>query len=240
MVNVPLITRRELRSYFVSPIAYIVLTVFALIHGMIFAQMFTRTPTVNLTDMLKNTFGNTLFLLILAAPMITMGLIAEETSKGTIESLLTAPVTDLEVILGKYLAALLFCVVMFAPTLIDVLMAEIAGEPDYGPILTGYVSLFLMSAQFMAIGLFCSALTRSQIAAGIITIAILMGLSIVGFVFSNPNDPTVKFLVRLSPFGHVQAFLDGVIDTRDLIYYGSTTFVFLFLSVRVLESRRWR
>jgi len=242
MVNVPVLAGREFRSYFVSPIAYIVLTVFTLVQGITFSLVFAgdRVSAVDLNQVFQSTVGTCSFLMLFAAPLITMGLIAEESSKGTIESLFSAPVTDGEVVLGKYLAALLFAVVLFLPTLFNVLMMEVVGKPDYGPILSGYMGIFLMSAQFLAIGIFCSSLTRSQVGAGIISVAILMSLWIAGYLFGEPTNPVAKFALRLSPFDHLSGFVNGVIDTRDVVYYVTTSVLFLFFTLRVVESRKWR
>lgn len=240
MLKAVAIAGRELRTYAVSPTSYVVLTAFAAIYGIFFSLAFTQSGVLNLTHVLQSGFAACVWLMLLAGPLISMGLLASETDSGTLETLLTAPVTDLEVVAGKYLASLIFCGVLWVPTLQGLVLSEAAGQPDYGPVLSSYVGLLLLSAQFMAVGLFCSSWTRSQIASAIVSFGILLALMVVGVLFRDREGSLARFMSRLSPLGHVQAFLSGVIDTRDVVYFAATSLLFLFLTVRGLESRRWR
>jgi ABC-2 type transport system permease protein len=166
MVNVPVITRRELSAYFLSPIAYVVLTAFALGHGLLFAP--ALSPPIDLGAVAQWSLYMPVFLMIVAIPLLTMRLLAEETHSGTIETLMTAPVTELEVVLGKFVGALLFATIMMLPIGLELAYLRLLGPMDAGPLLAGFLGVFLLTAQFIAVGLFCSALTRIQIASAII------------------------------------------------------------------------
>jgi ABC-2 type transport system permease protein len=241
MIRMLVIAGRELRSHFVSPMAFVVLTVFALIHGLVFSAGFGESALVDAGRLLQSGAVASLWLLMLAMPLLTMGLLAGETSSGTLETLLTAPVTDVEAVAGKYVAGLLLGASLLAVTLVEVVVAAmVVGVPDWGPVLTGYVGLFCVTAQFTAIGLFCSSLSRSQISSAIVTVAVLLGLMLAGLLFREQTSGAARFALRLSPLAHVRAFVAGVIDTRDVVYFVATSALFVFLTVRAVESRRWR
>jgi ABC-2 type transport system permease protein len=238
MVNVPAVTKRELNTYFLSPIAYVVLTAFALAHGIIFAS--GLHPPLDPNNVAQLAFYVPVFLLVAAVPLLTMRLLSEETSRGTIETLMTAPVTEAEVVLGKFTGALVFAVVMFVPILAELVFLRFLGPMDVGPLLSGFLGLVLLTAQFIAIGLFCSALTRIQIASSIMSFVILLGLYFLWVVEPTSTSRVVKLLRYASPPLHYFDFLKGIVDTRHLAYYAVTTAAFLFLTVKALQLRKWR
>ncbi|MGD8241002.1 MAG: ABC transporter permease subunit, partial [Armatimonadota bacterium] len=235
---VPVITRRELSAYFLSPIAYVVLTAFALMQGILWSL--SLGPRIDPAMSCENALAIPMYLLVLAAPVITMRLLSEETSRGTIETLMTTPVTEVEVVLGKFVGALVFAVAMFLPILGTFIFLRLLGPWDTNPVLSGALGLFLLTAQFISIGLLCSALTRIQIASAIMSFAILIGLYFLWFLGRESEAAWARLLRYLSPPWHYFGFLKGVVDTRDLTYFAVTTVIFLFLTVRALQLRKWR
>ncbi len=237
MVNVPVITRRELSSFFLSPMAYIVLTGFALVQGIQFARVLE--PHMDPAWVAEWVFRTPLNLLIVAAPLLTMGLLASERAGGTLETMMTAPVTELEVVLGKFCAVLVFAMVMFLPLIAELAFLGMQGPMDVGPALAGMMGVFLLTAQFLAIGLFCSALTRVQVAAAIMTFAVLLALYSAWF-FAGDAQGAGALLRYVSPPAHYVGFPQGVVDTRDVAYFVITILLFLALTVRALQMRVWR
>lgn len=243
MVNVPVIAKRELNAYFLSPIAYVVLTGFALTHGIMFAIFVIPSPMSPAKDpnvIAVSCFWTVLYLLILAAPIITMRLLSEETSSGTIEPLMTSPVQEVEVVLGKYCGALIFSVIMGFPLVLEIGFLALAGTVDYGPLAAGFLGLFLLTGQFLAVGLFCSSLTRAQIASAIVSFVLLLGAFFLWFLVRDKTLPIARALQYLAPPMHFSSFTNGILDTRDLVYFAATTVFFLYLTVRVVEMRKWR
>ncbi|MFO8008215.1 MAG: ABC transporter permease [Candidatus Brocadiia bacterium] len=238
MVNVSVITKRELGTYFLSPIAYVVLTAFALMQGILFSL--SVSPQLDPGMGVQYAFTIPVYLLVLAAPVLTMRLLSEETSRGTIETLMTAPVTELEVVLGKFTAALIFAVVMFLPVLGAVAYLRILGPLDAGTVLSSFLGLSLLTGELLAIGMLCSALTRIQIASAIMSFAVLIGLYFLWFLGRDSTAAWARVLRYAAPPWHYFSFLKGVVDTRDLTYFVVSTGAFLFLTVRALELRRWR
>lgn len=238
MVNVPVIVKRELNHYFFSPIAYVVLTAFAVAYGIYFAIWLG--PAADLGLLAARLLSVPLFLLTMAVPLLTMRLLAEESHSGTIETLMTAPVTELEVVLGKFTGALIFAMVMMAPVAGEITFLRLLGEMDVGPLLSGSLGLFLLTAQFVSIGLLCSALTRMQIASAIICFVLLLGLYLLPFLGQDSSSAIVQVLRYACPPTHYFRFLKGIVDTRDLAYFAITTGTFLFLTVKALELRKWR
>ncbi|MCD5402054.1 ABC transporter permease [candidate division NPL-UPA2 bacterium] len=231
MRKIPTLFYREFRSMFFSPIAYIVLTLFLVVSGYFFSMVlhFTREAS------LRFTLHNMAFVLLFISPMLTMRLLAEERKSGTIETLMTDPVTDMEVVLSKFFAVLSFYLIILAPTLLYVVILKLIGNPDFGPILSGYLGLILIGCVFLSIGLFASSLTKNQIVSAVISLVILLLLWVIGWA-----SDISKVAGYLSLFEHFEDFRKGVIDTRNIIYYLSTCVLFLFLTVRVVEARKWR
>ena len=231
------ISGKEARSYFASPIAYVVMAMFLLITGYFFAAYVGNTGLAMLDGLFST---GTIIMLMLVASLLTMRLLAEEQKLGTIELLLTSPVRDWEVVIGKYLASLAVFVVMVGLTLYYPLLLFWFGDPDPGPIFSGYVGLFLLGASFLSVGLLASSLTSNQIVSAVLAFGLLRLMLVMagagGFVSGAPAE--VISYISLSE--HLGDFVKGVIDTKDIIYYLSFIALFLFLTVRSLETRRWR
>jgi len=230
------ISRRELRTYFNSPVAYIVVTVFTIITGyLFFTQLFMEQQAE-----LRGFFGSMPLLFMFLAPAITMRLLADEKSSGTLELLITMPVRDWEVVLGKFLGAIALFGVAVALMVVYGIVVAFLGPLDKGPALGGYIGLLLMGGAFIAVGLMASSWTRSQIVAFIVAVLLCLGLWLIGKIvpfFPRPLQPLIEFLGIDS---HVANTARGVIDTRDVIYYGSLIGGCLLLAQQSLESRKWR
>jgi ABC-2 type transport system permease protein len=248
------IYKKELRLYFTSPVAYVLLTIFLLIAGYFFYSIFaffTRASMqtamnpgmgrdLNVTDsVLRPLFSNVSVILLLLMPLVTMRLFAEERRSGTIELLLTYPVRDGAVLIGKYLAGLTLYGVMLAGTLIYPAILLYFAKVEWGPLATGYLGLVLMGGMFLAIGLFASSLTENQIVAAIVTFGILLMLWVLGWTAEFAGGPLGTVLTHLSILEHNDTFAKGVLDTKDIIYYVDFTALALFLTLRSLEARRW-
>jgi len=239
MKRSPVIARREMASYFYSPIAYVVLALFLLACGFVFRKDFQPGQVAAM----RSLFESMVFFLVFAIPVLSMGLMSLEWDRGTIETLMTAPVEETDVIIGKFLGSLGFFLVLLAPTLIYVLMLLIYSPSfDFGPIFSGYLGIVLVGALFIAIGLFCSSLTRSQVVAAVSAAAILFAITIVP-MWASQETMLGGFWRKLADqmvFRRYTEFSRGIIDTGNLVFFLLTTTVFLFLSVKALESRRWR
>jgi len=255
MQNILAIWQREMKSYFASPIAYVVLTVFLFLSGFFF---FSILSSVVQAIMMQSQFGQgsqaydvpgivtralfqtTSVVLLFIVPMLSMGLFSEERKRGTIELLLTTPVGNLQALLGKYLASLTFLLILFVASAITISPLFIYGQPDWKPILSGYLGMFLYGAALLAMGLFISTLTENQIVAVVIT----FGVSLVLWLIESLSGSTVgvakNVISYLSVIGHLEDFIKGVLDTSHVIYYVTFAFVGLFLTYRSLESMRWK
>lgn len=229
------IFKRELKAYFNSPIAYIVITVFLLISGWFFSSSLFLVNQATL----RGAFGIIPLIFVFVVPAITMRLISEEKKSGTIELLVTMPVKDLEIILGKFLAALVLLTIAILLTLTYAITVSLLGDVDGGPVLGGYLGLILMGAAYLSIGIFVSSLTENQIVAFIISFLIIFALFILDQILMFIPSGLVSFFEYLSIDYHFANISRGVIDTRDLIYYISVIFFSLLLAVRSLESRKW-
>lgn len=237
MRNIGLIASKEFRSHLTSPTAYIVTFVFLLITGTFFSTYLTGT---GYTDTSISGFlnpGN--LLLLLFASVLTMRLLAEEKKLGTWELLLTAPVRDSEVVLGKFVGSLGVLMSMLALTLYYPLLLVWFGDPDIGPIVTSYIGLILLGSSAMAVGLFASSVTSNQIVAAVISGAILFALWFVGSAASLVPANIGELLAYVSLMGHFSDFTMGIIDTRAIIYYLSIIALFLFFTIRSIETGRW-
>lgn len=246
MRNILLIASKELKSYLTSPMSYIVVCIFLLLSGLFFVLYlnntnFSDTSLQGFIDPLSvfgmQTGGN--ILLLIFAIVLTMRTLAEEKKLGTWELLLTSPVRDSDVVLGKFLGSFGIMFVMLALTLFYPLLLVIYGDPDMGPILTSYLGLVLLGGTALSIGIFASSLTANQIVAAVVSGAILFGLWVIGIVATNTPQALQQVLSYLSISSHSAAFEAGVIDTRDIVYYVSITALFLYASIRSLEASRW-
>jgi len=243
MRHIPTIVRREFVSYFLSPLGYVVMALFMAITGFVFAILFSGAmlQPLDAKDLLQSFFSNVQYVMIFLVPAITMRLLAEERRTGTMEVLLTNPVTDAEVVLGKYLGALLFFLIMLLSTSMHMVAAAIYSDPDWGPVVCSYLALIMNGALMLAIGIFASALTRNQIIAFILAwVAFMVVGMMMGFLGDLFGGPLAGVLKYLSLSEHNRNFWTGVISTRDIVYFLSFTALFLFATVKVVESSRWR
>lgn len=230
------IARREILAYFISPIAYMVSAVFLLIAGYLFSLILIQSQQATMEGL----FFNIMVVLIFVVPLLTMRLLADEQKTGTIEILLTAPVRDWEVVLGKYLAAMGMFGVMLACTLyFPFILWRVGGTPDWGPILTGYLGLILLTSAMIAIGTLTSAVTENQIVAAVLGFGILLLLWLIEAA-GNIATGSATVLTYLSLPAHYNDFARGAINLEDVVYYLSVTIAALFIATRMLETRRYR
>jgi ABC-2 type transport system permease protein len=230
------ISRRELRTYFNSPVAYIVVSVFTIITGyLFFMQLFMEQQAE-----LRGFFGSMPLLFMFLAPALTMRLLADEKSSGTLELLITMPVRDWEVVVGKFLAAMGLVCAALGLTLVFAITVRALGPLDRGPAIGGYLGLLLMGGAYIAIGVMCSAFTRNSIVAFITAFAISFALFLFGHVVNFVPQALQPLIAFLSISNHFENISRGVIDTRDVFYYASVIGVSLLVATLSLESRRWR
>lgn len=238
MKNVLQICRRELASYFVSPIAYVVGAIYLAVMGGMFGLLLYYSRVATMSYLFYHVL--TLLFLVLVTQVLTMRLLAEEQRQGSLELLLTSPVRDGEVVLGKFLAAVGLFLVFLLLTGSYPLLLMAVGDPDIGTLWSGYLGYFLMGAAMLAIGVFSSSVTQNQIVSAIIGIGINLVLWLVGSLGDVVGDRLRDVVAYLPLFEHYDDFVRGVIDTTDVVYFLSVIVVFLFLSTRVIESRRWK
>jgi len=248
MVKIPVLFMKELKSYFYSPIAYVVLVVFLGFNGYIFALLVSALNDPRMTvegSAMQLFFGGTIFfylVLSIAASVITMRLIAEERKSGTMEVIMTAPITDVDLVLSKFLGALAFYLFLWMPTLLYVVvLRRYSSGVDFGPIAAGYLGTTLLGAMFLSVGLFFSSLTKNQIVAAIGSFVVVTVLWTLGVFKSFVSGTLAQGIISyLNIFEHFDSFNKGIIDTRPLVYYISATALCLFLTVKVVESHKWR
>ena len=238
MRRIALICGKEIGTYLSSPMAYIVSAIFIALSGASFTTYLAQTSYSDTS--IRGFLETGQLLILLFSALLTMRLISEERKLGTWELLLTAPVREYEIVLGKFFSCLLVLAGMLILTLYFPLLLLIFGDPDIGPILTSYLGLFLLGSASVAIGIFASALTPNQIVSAVVAGGILFGLWFLGMVGSLIPEPLGEILSYFSLSEHFPGFVRGVVDPRDLVYYLSVTAVFLFLSVRSIETERWR
>jgi ABC-2 type transport system permease protein len=255
MNNILAIAHKELKAYFASPIAYIVIGFSAILFGWFFVNLlyyFDRIslqagmgmggpPSVNVNEMLIGPlFMNVSVILLFTLPLVTMRIYSEEKRSGTIELLLTAPLTDFQIVMGKFLGALVLYAAMLAVTVVHLGFLFLFGEPEWRPVLTGYLGLLLMGGCFLSLGLFVSSLTKNQIVAGMITFAVFLMFWVINWI-SSFTGPTMQAVLNyVSITEHLNDFTRGVLDTKHLVYYVSFIAFSLFLTVRSVDSERWR
>ena len=254
MRNAWIICQKEMRSYFASPIAYLLLTMFALVFGIFFwnmlglfalegieMQMSGQAFPMNVNEqVIRPILSNVGVLSLFFVPMITMRLFAEEKRTGTIELLATSPITDVEIIVGKWFAAMILysCLLFF--TAVNFAFLFKYGNPDWKPLAVGYLGLLLQAGALLAIGTFISTLTKNQIIAGAATFGVCLMLWVVGWVRGYETATWAQVLSYISVITHFQSFTKGVIELKDAIFYISVIFLGLFLTSRSMESLRWR
>lgn len=239
---------REMFAYFVSPIAYVVTTVWLLWCGLTFytlAGFFAGQAALSASMSPLSAFfgGSVLFFipLLVFAPVLTMRLLAEERHSGTLEPLLTAPVSTAQVVLGKYLAAVVFWIALWVPTLMYVWITSQFGSVDLGAVAASYVGVLGIGLYYMAIGLAMSALSKNQITAALLTFMVLGALFVSGLLtYVESLSPYHDALEYISLWGHMQSFAKGVVDSRFVVFDVSLAAFFVFLAWRALEGRRWQ
>jgi len=259
MRNFLAIYTKELRSYFVSPVAYVIAGVFLFLSGYLFRnilmqfnywclqfsqrQQFAQAgmPNLNLNEMVVTQFFAVMdFIWLMVVPMLTMRLFAEEKKSGTIELLMTSPISTTQILLGKFFAALSLYTAIVALTIVYCLILEVYGDPDWGPIWSAYLGYLLLGGTFIGVGILASSVTENQIVAVLLAFGALLLLWLIDWSASFAGPTAAKILSYLSIIQHLQDFQRGVIDTGDVVFYLSFIFFTLFLTTRVLESRRWR
>jgi ABC-2 type transport system permease protein len=254
MRNIWIICRKELGSYFVSPVAYILLLMFSLIFGFFFwnalgyfviesmqLQMRGQMFPMNLNEqIIRPLLQNVSVLGLFFVPLITMRLFAEEERSGTIELLATSPVRDLEIVLGKWLAAVVLYSCLLLVTALDFGFLFKYGNPDWKPLLISYLGLLLQAGGMLAIGTFISTLTRSQIIAGAATFGVCLLLWVLGWVGGYESATWARVLSYMSVITHFESFGRGVLDSKDAVFYLTVIFLGLFFTARSIESLRWR
>jgi len=230
------IARRELASYFSSPLAYVVTALFLVLAGLFFSLTVINVRQATLRPVLQNLYT----IMLLLTPALTMRLLSEEQRTGTMELLLTAPIRELDIVIGKFLAGIGFFAVMISLTLIHPLFLAIYGSPDQGSVLSGYVGVILFGAAIVAIGLFTSSLTPNPMIAYISAFVILLVLWVIDNVGSLVGGDLGAAITYTALFPHFNDLTRGLIDTKDVVYFVSLAAAALFLTWRSLEARRWR
>src|SRR6266436_1938093 len=254
MKNIWIICRKELRSYFVSPVAYVLLVMFALIFGWFFwnmlgafvfysmtSQMRGEMMPMNINEQIfRGLLGNMNVVGLFFIPVITMRLFAEEKRNGTIELLATSPIRDVEVIVGKWLAAVALYAGMLLLAGLNVAFIFKYGNPDWKPLAVGYLGILLQAAALLAIGTFISSLTKNQIIAGAATFSVCLLLWVLEWVSGYETATWARVMSYMSVITHFESFSKGLLDSKDAVYYVTVIFLGLFLTARSLESLRWR
>jgi ABC-2 type transport system permease protein len=238
MRNILVLTRREVASYFVSPVAYVAMALFLVIAGFFFAlgDFYPGAPA-----QMRSIFEIMMIILIFVLPILTMRSLAEEFRTGTIETLMTAPVTDVEVVVGKFLGCWLVYLAMLVPTLSYVALLAAFGRPDYGPIASGYLGLALLGALYVAVGILASSMTRNQVIAAVVAFVILAVIGLLGpWIAASVPGTWRQIVSRIAVRSHYMDFSQGVVDLVHVVYFLAVTVYALFLAVKIVESRRWR
>jgi ABC-2 type transport system permease protein len=254
MRNVWIICRKELRSYFVSPIAYLLLAMFAIVFGFFFwnavgyfvfagmeAQMRGGMFPMDINEqVIRPLISNASVIGLFLIPMITMRLFAEEKRSGTIELLATAPIRDFEVVLGKWFAALILYSGMLLLTALNFVWLFRYGNPDWKPLAVAYLGLLLQAGALLAVGTFISTLTRNQIIAGAATFGVCLLLWVLEWVSEYDSSTWSRLMAYLSVLTHFESFAKGLLSMKDVVFYITAIFLGLFLTARSMESLRWR
>ena len=256
MSPVGAVVRKELRTYFMSPIAYVVAGVFLLLLGLLLflpilaisnqslqmLRMQGNLPDVNLNQLvLRPAFANTAVVMLLVLPILTMRLLAEERKLGTMELLLTSPLRMTDIILGKFIAAFLIFAGMMMLTASGTLALSALADFQWAPIFTAYLGIILLGGVFLSVGLLASGLTENQVIAVILGFGLLLVLWLCDWIGQLLGEaPLGKFLTYLSPLGHFDSMVKGLLESKDLVYFVTAIIFSLFLTHRVIDSKRWR
>ena len=254
MRNTWIICRKELGSYFVSPIAYVLLTLFGFIFGLFFWLFLQRFVVIGMEmqmrgqafpmnineELIRPLLSNASVMALFFIPMITMRLFAEEKRTGTIELLATSPIRDSEIIAGKWLASVILYSCLLLVGALNLAFVFKYGNPDWKPLAVGYLGLLLQAGALLAIGTFISTLTRNQIIAGAATFAICLVLWVIEWPSEFESATWARVMSYLSIVAHFESFSRGVIDSKDAVFYITVIFVGLFFTARSMESLRWR
>jgi ABC-2 type transport system permease protein len=254
MRNAWIICRKELGSYFASPVAYILLTMFGVLFGFFFwnalgvfvmegveMQMRGQAYPMNLNEqIIRPLLSDASVIGLFFIPMITMRLFAEEKRAGTIELLATSPIMDFEIIIGKWFAAMMLYACMLLFTAVNFAFLFKYGHPDWRPLAMGYLGLLLQAGALLAIGTFISTLTKNQIIAGAVTFGVELLLWVIGWVGEYETAAWARALSYLSVLTHFESFAKGVFDSKDAVFYVTAIFLGLFFTARSMESLRWR
>jgi ABC-2 type transport system permease protein len=250
------VAHKELRGYFASPIGWIAVGMFALLYGWFYVNIlaFFMRETLQLSQfsaggpqplnvnqaMIRPLVQNITILLLFVLPMITMRTYSEEKRSGTIELLLTSPLTDFQIIMGKFLGAFALYSVMLLVSMIHVALLFLYGQPEWKPLVTAYIGLLLLGGCFISLGLLISSLTKNQIVAGMVTFAVFLFLWVITWIGSFSGPVVADLVTYLSIIDHFDDFAKGVLDTKHLIYYVSFIAFGLFLTAKSVDSERWR
>jgi ABC-2 type transport system permease protein len=254
MRNIVTICGKEFKAYFTSPVAYILMALFGLIFGFFFysatayfvmagmrAQMGGQSQPMSVNEyVIGPLLGNAGIVGLFLIPLISMRLFAEEKRSGTIELLMTSPLRDWEIVLGKWLGAIAMYLCVLAISAINVGLLFFWGHPDIRPILTGYLGLILQGATILAIGTFISTTTKNQIIAGAATFSVCLLLWVLSWVSSYNEAPWAQAVAYCSILTHFEPFSRGILDSKDIIFYLSAIFLGLFMTARSLDSMRWK
>jgi ABC-2 type transport system permease protein len=252
--NIWAVASKELRGYFTSPVAWVMMGLFALIFGWFFISYLTffvrnsmqsafgqgpQSMNINM-ELIRPLLGNASVLVLFLLPMVTMRTYSEEKRSGTIELLLTSPITDFEIIVGKFLGTVGLYIALLAVTVIYIVILFIFGNPEWKPILSGYLGLLLMGSCFISLGLFISSTTKNQMVAGAATFVVGLLFWIVSWFADSAGPVMSQILSYLSITEHFDDFGKGIIDSKHLIYYLSFIAFGLFLTLKSVDSERWR
>ncbi len=255
MKNIWTITKKECASYFYSPIAYVVMTMFVLVSGYFFYNILSVYTMISMRAMQSQSaaeglnftegifiplFSNMSIIMLLMMPLLTMRLLSEEKRSGTFELLLTYPLRDIETVLGKFFACFLVFACMIGLTTAYPIFLSFLGKIEYGPLISCYIGLLLMGSAFIAFGLLASSWTSNQIIAAVISFGALLLFWMIGFSAYSASPELAGILRHLSLLDHFDSFTKGVIESKDVIYYLNFTIFCLFLTLRSLESSKWR
>lgn len=236
MRNIWIIAKKEIKQFFVSFVAYIILFFFLLLGGYYFYSYIIniRDGMVIMPYFLKF-LG---FISFICTPFITMRVFSEEKKMGTIELLITSPLKEIEIVLGKFLGTLLFYLIYLSFSLFYLLIIIAFSRPDYGVVLAGYLGFILLESAYISIGILISAMTKNQIVSGVVTLIFLLFFWIVSWIASSLPNIAGEILGYFSFLNHYEEFTKGIIDTKHIIFYISIIFINLFLTVRLLENRK--